>query len=238
MKFIKKNMKFIVLILTCLLVYAIYNNNDNKNISYVNLGDGFAQGINSYGGKGYGYGDYLKDYLENNNRLYNYYNKFSYDDISINDLYKDILINKKDKDNVNIKQALRDSNLLTLSIGLNDLIYQMSLNPQLTESVQNNILKKIETDMINLVNEIQKYYKYDIYLIGYYNFYPQNSVENKLLTRLNSIYSDIADEYNLKYIDIENITENREYLENPSSFYPNLEGYKKIFEKILEEITL
>ena len=91
MKFLKKHIKILVLIFTCLLIYLIYNKNNINNITYLSLGDEYAMGINSYGVKDYGYNDYLKDYLEKNNKLHKYYNNFSYKEIRINDLYKDIL---------------------------------------------------------------------------------------------------------------------------------------------------
>ena len=61
MKLIKKHIKLIVLIITCLLVYIIYDNNHTKSITYISLGDGFAVGLNSYETKDYGYSDYLSD---------------------------------------------------------------------------------------------------------------------------------------------------------------------------------
>ena len=94
MKFIKKYIRLIVLIITCLLIFIIYNNNDKKTINYISLGDGFAVGLNSYEQKDFGYSYYLKNYFESNDKLNKYYD-FSYKDIMIKDLYKDILLDKK-----------------------------------------------------------------------------------------------------------------------------------------------
>ncbi len=174
MKQLKKHFKLIVLALTCILVYLIYNTNHHYNITYISLGDGFAMGLNSDGVKGYGYQDYLKDYLKKNNKLHKYYSDFSYPDIRINDLYKDILINEKDGKEENLKQALRESNLLTLSIGLNDLIYQCSLKGEIKEYESKEILSKIEKELKKLIKELKKYYQYEIYLVGYQNFFPQD----------------------------------------------------------------
>ncbi len=236
MKQLKKHFKLIVLALTCILVYLIYNTNHHYNITYISLGDGFAMGLNSDGVKGYGYQDYLKDYLKKNNKLHKYYSDFSYPDIRINDLYKDILINEKDGKEENLKQALRESNLLTLSIGLNDLIYQCSLKGEIKEYESKEILSKIEKELKKLIKELKKYYQYEIYLVGYQNFFPQDSVEKKLLIQLNLKYKELSKELGIKYIETGEV--NNKEVENSNSIYPSSEEYKKIFQKILKEITI
>ena len=232
MKQLKKHFKLIVLALTCILVYLIYNTNHHYNITYISLGDGFAMGLNSDGVKGYGYQDYLKDYLKKNNKLHKYYSDFSYPDIRINDLYKDILINEKDGKEENLKQALRESNLLTLSIGLNDLIYQCSLKGEIKEYESKEILSKIEKELKKLIKELKKYYQYEIYLVGYQNFFPQDSVEKKLLIQLNLKYKELSKELGIKYIETGEV--NNKEVENSNSIYPSSEEYKKIFQKIKE----
>lgn len=237
MKYIKKHLKLIVLILTCLIIYLIYNSKvEEKNTTYISLGDGYARGLNSYGENNYGYNDYLKDYLKYHNKLNLYFNNFSYNDMTINDLYKDILINVKDNQNDTIKQALRESNLLTISIGLNDLIYNKSLMSCITVTKERQIINKTLTDFDRLINELRKYYKYDIYLVGYYNFYPQETVERSLLNKLNKKYKDYCSKNDITYVEI---NENLEkYYENPNNNYPNILGYKQIYREILSEITI
>lgn len=235
MKFIKKHIKFLVLILTCILVYAIYNDNPPK-VNYISLGDGFAEGINSYNAKDYGYNMYLRDYLKKNQKLHTYYQNFSYQECTIRDIYKDILINKKDQNGVNLKQALRDSNLLTISVGLNDLFYENRINTQLTESEQKQILKKINQDLNQMYQTIRKYYKFDIYVIGYYNFFPHNSVEKRMLEALNKELEELSTKKRVKYINVDNLNNN--YLENPNSFYPNSQGYQKIYQQILKDLDI
>lgn len=236
MKFIKKYIRLIVLIITCLLIFIIYNNNDKKTINYISLGDGFAVGLNSYEQKDFGYSYYLKNYFESNDKLNKYYD-FSYKDIMIKDLYKDILIDKKNNKREILKQALRNSNLLTLSIGINDLIYKKSLIKDLTETKKRQIIKEIVKNLDKTIIEIKKYYKKDIYIIGYYNFYPQNSVESSLIDNLNIEYKKLSTKNKYKFIEVEKIiNRNSEYLENPNSFYPNTKGYHKICQKILEKI--
>lgn len=236
MKFIKKHLKLIVLILTCILIYIIYNNTtEEKNITYVSLGDGYATSINSYNVNSYGYSDYLKDYLKSNNKLHYYYN-YSYKDMKIDDLYKDILINYKNKDNEGIKQILREANLLTLSIGINDIIYKNSLIKYKTEASEERLIKEVTNNMDILIKEIKKYYKYNIYIIGYYNNYPQNSVEKEILDKYNKKILIYSKKNDITYIKIEkNLSK---YYENKDSIYPNTLGYEQIYKEILSKITI
>ncbi len=238
MKFIKKYIKLIVLIITCIFVYLIYTNNHNiKNINYISLGDGYAKGINSYGEKSYSYSDYMKDEIASNNQLNNYYN-YGEEDIKIKDLYNNILINIQHDDQPNIKQALREADILTISIGLNDLIYRKNIYISNVGNANEKIIQNIIIDLDQLITEIKKYYKKDIYLIGYYNFYPQDSVDKKLLDNLNAKYKSYSKRKNIIYIDNSNMnTHLITYLDNPNSYYPNTEGYKKIYSNLSSKIN-
>lgn len=228
MKFIKRHYKKIVLILICIFVYLIYNSNNEKNITYISLGDGYAMGLNPYNKKTYGYSDYLKNYLEKENKLYKYYNSYSYSDMMIRDLYKDIRI---DDNNIPIKQALRNSNILTISIGINDLIYLINKNRN--KNTEN--IKLIRHDFNILIKEINKYYKGKIYLVGYYNNYKDEKLK-KGLDDLNELYKKYSKEKNITYIEINNNL--GKYYENPNSNYPNTLGYEQIYKKILSKIKL
>lgn len=239
MKLIKKHQKLIVFILTCLSIYLIYNCNDtNHKITYISLGDGYAEGLNSYYQPSYGYSDYLKDYLEQQGNLNYYYSGFSDKEMTLKDLRKDILINVKEKEgHTSIKEALRESNLLTLSIGLNDIRYKLSEYQNPTSKQQQQIVTEIKEEMQKTIKEIKKYYKYDIYIVSYNNLYPQNSVERKLLEELNKEYKKLEKEDHMIYIKNTEIEENPEkYLENPTSIYPNELGYKEIYQNIQAKI--
>ena len=53
-------------------VFLIYNRTYTLKINYVALGDSVAAGRNPYGVDDYGYTDYVKDYLQKNDKLNNY----------------------------------------------------------------------------------------------------------------------------------------------------------------------
>ena len=177
MKFIKKHYKLFISILVCLLVFVIFKENNKNNQNYLSLGDGFALGKDSYGQVDYGYSDYLKDYLQENEYLNRYIKSFSEETMSIAELKSKIIVNKRiniGNQEINLKQALRESTILTLSIGLNDLIYQISIADNLTDNKLDKIITNIEKNFNSLIIELKKYYQYDIYVIGYYNINSTN----------------------------------------------------------------
>lgn len=235
MKFIKKHLKLIVFILTFLAIYLIYIGVGDRKIVYTSLGDGFSNGLNPYLNNDYAYSDFLADYLKKNNRLRKFYNGFSDNNMMIKDLKNDILINIKDKDSHNLKQVLRETDLLTISVGINDFRYYFENKNNLTDYEKNKILTEIVEKLDDVIKEIKKYCQGDVYLIGYYNFYPQNSVEKKLLDKLNEKYKQICSKNNITFVDNNNINKNiNKYLENPNTIYPNKEGYKEIFNNIVQ----
>lgn len=239
MKIIKKHQKLIVFVITCLSIYFIYNYSGEQNkITYITLGDGYAEGLNLYQQTSYGYSDYLKDYYEERAELKFYYDGYTNKEMTLKDLKKDIELNTREKDgHTSIKEALRESNLLTMSVGLNDIRHKLSECDQITQNDEKRIEKEITNQVEETIKEIRKYYKYDIYIIEYPNLYPQNSVERRLLTKLNNKYKSLSKEKYTVFVENPEIEKNREkYVENSKTIYLNSFGYKKIFENIKANI--
>ena len=238
MNFIKKYIKLIIFFIICLIIFLIFKYNNHHNVTYIALGDSFALGKNAYGQFDYGYSDYVKDYLVKNNKLNKYFKAFSEEDASINTLYQNITFNKKIKLNnreFNLKQSLREANILTLSIGINDLIYKLSIINKNDISSIDKIIASIEKDFNNLIIEIKKYYPKEILVVGYYNIYPQNATYEYAINELNKIYIKNKD---VIYINIyELINNNHEYVPNFLNYYPSTEGYKLISEQIITKIS-
>ena len=86
--------KLLILILLVFLVFIIYKSNEDHLIDYMVIGDSMALGMNSYGNKTFGYNDYLKNYLENNNLIHKYNDYFVKSNYKINELNNDIINNK------------------------------------------------------------------------------------------------------------------------------------------------
>ena len=94
MKIIKK----VGFILVIVLLIVIYITNKDTKVYYVSLGDGISRGINENDIEGYGYSDYVKDYLNKINKLEFYTKKFSGIDYRTTDIINNI------EDNIEIIQ--------------------------------------------------------------------------------------------------------------------------------------
>lgn len=234
-------MKKIIIVFSVIitLTFIIYKANANNLIDYMSIGDSFDLGINSYGNNTYSYRDYLKNYLNNNNLLHNtsfYYSKINY---KIEELLNDIKINKEiiynDK-TYNIKKELREADLITIAIGLDELISIIE-----TDNITSDIYIKVDKfikNMEELVNNIQKISSSNIILIGYYNPYlNRNKDLGRLFAYINDKYRKIAKTYKITYVDIYN-TITSDYLPNSKDYHLNSKGYLKIASKIIEELKL
>ena len=114
-----------------------------------------------------------------------------------------------------------------------DLIYKTSSENIVTNHQKEKILTEIVDKLDLTIQEIRKYYKDNIYLVGYYNFYPQNSVERKLLDELNNRYKEYSNKNNIIFVDNNNMEDLLfTYLDNPNNFYPNVYGYRKMANNI------
>lgn len=225
--------KLIVLFSVIFLTFVIYKVNANNLIDYMSIGDSLDLGINSYGNNTYSYHDYLKNYLDNNNLLHKtsfYYSKNNY---KIEELLNDIKNNKEiiynDKA-YNIKKELREADLITISIGMDELINKIESN------ITSSDIDTLINNMDSLVSTIKKISSSNIILIGYYNPYLDNLKVSKIFSYINDRYKELASKYKINYIDILNLNSNKECLPNYKDYHLNSKGYLKIASKIIEKL--
>lgn len=219
--------KLLILITISLSVYFIYNNTNNKTIKIMSIGDSYSLGINSYGIKDYGYIDYYKELLEEENKEVKINTEYSKKDLSIKDLLLKI---KYDK---NIKRYLIESNIIVLNIGYNDLLYKLSLEEAIYHNNLNIIKKEIENSYNNLITEIKKYHNGPIIVVGYPYINEDNYYYNNGLRSLNKI---LKNNKNICYINTEKLLkDSNTYFSNPNNNYPNKKGYLLIAKKIIEK---
>lgn len=217
--------------LTILSLFLISRKSTINQIHYLAIGDGYSKGINAYGIIDYGYSDYLKDILIKTNRIKFYTNEFSKKDLSIKMLQSNIINNQiivVDNQKIALKEELQNSDLITLSIGLNDLIYQLSLEPTLNIRIIDKILENAKQDYEELIKEIRKYYKKDIYVVGY----PNHLDDYYLSLSIRKFNNYLANNKDLIYITPIN---NTKYYNNPKSNYPTKDGYQVIATKIYKK---
>ena len=209
-------MKKIILILFLFLsCYLIYNLTEDKQDSYLVIGDLVAD----------------NPYLKNNNSKYN--NTYINENYRIIDLLNTIKYNQEIKVNdksISIHRLLKNSDILIISIGMNDIYYKL-----------NSDIKNIYTyinDMVNnmdlLLSEINSYNYQKVFVLGYYNI---TNKHNDIFTYLNYKMKKITNEYNYEYIELNNILgNNQNFYQKSNNFNLNDQGYNEINKIIVEKL--
>ena len=213
--------KLLILIILSLSVYFIYQNTKESNIQILSLGDGLSKGINSYTIVSYSHLNYYKDYLISKNIEVNVIDNYSDEDLTIHELL-DLVRN-----NNYLKRDLMESHLLFITIGYNDLLYKLSLEEDISMPKLNRIIDEINSEYKELLIEIKKYYKNEIIIVGYPKSNKDDYYLNLGIRKLNRILNTntFIDTYNL-------LNDKNKYFSNPNSFYPNRQGYERIYEEI------
>ncbi len=244
-----KAKKLIILITIFILVFTIYVLNVDKKIYYVALGDSLAAGQNPYGQIGYGYSDYINNYLKENDLLKTYTKSYAKSGYRITDILNDIQTNKKitvEGKTEGIKTILNKADLVTLSVGANDIFYKlgvkgMNINLEDKDNINKCINETLE-DLEKLIIEVQKYFKEDLILVGYYN--PLSAVSSEYarelepqFNKINTSMKALSQKYNLYFVEIYEIfKENPDYLPNPVDIHPSNKGYQVIASSIIDII--
>ena len=248
MKKIKLAIFFLLATISVFLIYKSLNSN-SKKINYIAIGDSLAEGMNSYGVISYGYADYLAGYLEEKGRLMFYTKAFAKSGYTTKNVLDDIENNKKvivNNQTISIKEALRESDLVTISIGANDFMRGISIT-NITSVISNINDAKTKVDTIaieveKVVKEIKKYAKEDIILISYYNplprLIPVRKQINEIVEYSNSIYKEICIKEEITCLDIFEKFDKAgsDYLPNTMDIHPNNKGYEKISDELIKLI--
>lgn len=213
--------KLLILIIMSLSVYFIYQSTKESTVQILSLGDGLSKGINSYTIVDYSHLNYYEDYLKSKNKKVKVISDYSREDLTIHELLEEI------KTNNTLKRDLMESHKLFITIGYNDLLYKMSLEEDISIPKLNNIVDEINTEYKELLEEIKKYYKNEIIIVGYPKSNKDDYYINLGIRKLNRILN------NNTFINTYNLLNNRnKYFSNPNSYYPNRLGYERIYEEI------
>ena len=117
-------------------------------------------GVNIYGVKQYGYSGYIREYLISEDKLKSFNDIFTDVDYRITDLLRMIKYNEIKNINgkeVSINQLLKQADVITLSVGMNELYYKLRINDNNIYNYMNELL----VDMEELLKYINKF-KYTI----------------------------------------------------------------------------
>jgi len=221
----KKVILILILFLSC---YFIYNKTLDEKLYYVTIGDFLSKGINYNGTSSYGYSDYIEYYLKKNRILKGYNNTFTSIDYRIIDIIKILEYNEK-KDNLSLNYLIKRADIITLSLGMNELYYKLNRDTQ-------NIYTYID-DMINnydkILSYINSFHHKKVFILGYYNILGKN---NDIFNYANYKLKKLCNNYEYIYIDLSKIFNNNPtYINIDNSFIPNQEGYEKISQIIIDK---
>ncbi|ENY69327.1 Hypothetical protein, predicted lipoprotein [Metamycoplasma auris 15026] len=166
----------------------------------------------------------------------------------------------------NLIQSLKDANLLTISLGFNDIFKKEELLNLIFNQIENSdtLLKNLEAEITKRLNEIAANYpklieaikqinpNININLTGYLTPFlhlqkiEQNKEISKFLNettnKLNAIIKKIASEKEINFYSFENpnliISNISDFGSDFLSFYPNKNAYKKLGQDIFAKMAI
>lgn len=234
-----KKLKIIFYCFVILLIFIIYTVTNDKKISYIALGDSVANGLNPYGTIDYSYTDYIGDYLRSNGILKKYINEFTENDSDfekmllqiVNDMYA-----KYNNKKISLKKELRESDIVTISIGQQDLNNKLSTYYDFNKiSFDTKIFREI-------LLQIKKYAKNKIIVVGYYAPLLEDEIDTlkaiNIIKKINSEIKGICSDEGVVFVDIfDDISLKKEFFPNPKSMNINIYGQKQIYNKIMMQLN-
>lgn len=222
----KKVILILILFLSC---YYIYNITVDKKKYYLTIGDSLSKGVDSIGIMTYGYNDIVRDYLKNNNLLKKYNDTFTSSDYRIVDVIKILEYNER-KNNESLNYLIKKADIITISLGMNDLYYRLNNNTQNIYTYSDNMVNNYS----KLLEYINAFHHQNVFILGYYNITEKN---NDIFNYTNYKLKELCKKYNYEFINLSDyFNNNPKYFNSKESFVPNFSGYEKISQIIIEKI--
>ena len=223
----KKKIILVLIILILILFFSFPNLYKNK-INYTLLGDikTFSNNIISKN-----FSDLIYEELNKKNET-NYNKDFIQKDIRIIDIINNIKENKKIND-INIQKLLKDSNIIILSIGNNELNYKLSKYDNNDKEIY-LYLNDALNDYKYLLNLIKKYNNGKIFIISTYND-TNNKKTNKFYKYINKNIENYANKNQMIFID--KLNKKSTYLTKTNEVYITNEGNLSLFNEIYSKIS-
>ena len=214
------------------------------------LGDALAYGLVNDGTSSGGYNQLMANRLSDDFVLKNYAN-FSQKDLKATTLLENInsdLEIETSLGKTNIQDLIRKSDIITLSIGLNDLIANDFFDATLYSTGNVSALKAIVDIMSqNVLNVSEKIRELNndavIILVGQYNILQNDIVFSNYTEIFDAVYFYINDKYqnvcqsiNCHFVETYTVFKNNPSLLSSDSYYPYQDGYQVLNDYIIEII--
>lgn len=245
----KRRYKLLIgFIITGIILITIFFMTRDKQIYYLSLGDSLAAGQTPNNTIEESYGDYVAEYLKDKEVLEFYTKKFSKSGYRSIDLLNDLNNNKKikvDGKKITIKHALIKADIVTVSIGSNDLFYKLNVGNEFDMNEFDDIYTYVDeaiSDVDKLLYELRKSCKEQIMVFGFYNPFTNfssslaNTVE-PVIVYANEKMKKLVKKYDMTYVDIHDMfLANDNYLPSKLEIHPTKDGYKAMAKSVINLI--
>lgn len=245
----KRRYKLLIgFIITGIILITIFFMTRDKQIYYLSLGDSLAAGQTPNNTIEESYGDYVAEYLKDKEVLEFYTKKFSKSGYRSIDLLNDLNNNKKvkvDGKEITIKHALIKADIVTVSIGSNDLFYKLNVGNEFNMNEFDDIYTYVDeaiSDVDKLLYELRKSCKEQIMVFGFYNPFTNfssslaNTVE-PVIVYANEKMKNLVKKYDMTYVDIHDMfLANDNYLPSKLEIHPTKDGYKAMAKSVINLI--
>lgn len=234
------------------------NAEENSDLlNYLALGDSLAAGVNEKGEIGLGYADFLaKNYTEEQDGIQ--FNKgFSYPGYTtvnvLNDIEENVAkpihdLNGQSEKTASIKQAIQEADLITLSVGANDVLKYVTRSESGGISFDAaGVLKGVQEVSSNYDKIFKSIYSInpnvDIIVMGLYNPFPSiqdptiKTQLNMLVTTINNSIKNIVETNKGIFSEVAQLiaADSKTYLPNPANIHLSEAGYKVVAETMMND---
>ena len=246
MKFLRF-MLALVLALALALPASAMTGNNNEPAHYLALGDSLAAGMIQDGSIGKGYTDFLAEMLEEDNLLASYNKGFAVPGAKTTDLLKMLEENVEmpatgTKTPVKINDEIKKADVITLTIGANDVLSSVKFN---TDGTIDYDLVTVTASITAAAQNVGKVLgtiktlnpSADVFVMGLYNPKPHlvdySFVMNMLVGQVDSALKQVTEASDFYFVPVKDViaANTKEYLPNPSNIHPSEAGYKVIADQ-------
>ena len=250
-------MKFLKSCLALLLAFAFILPSESvfakDEYDYLALGDSLAVGYNEYSQVGKGYADFFAGYLETETELTSYNKGFSFPGYTtssiLNDFEKNVekpVVGSPPDRTVAILDAVADAEIVTLSVGANDVLKAVSKDEQgnLTFNFD-EVAATIQQMTVNLNKILKKLVELnpevEVYVMGFYNPFPTYTGQvveiNYLVQQMDYAAAQVVGANGMHFVSVKDViaSDFAKYLPNPENIHPSEAGYEVMGLAFLEK---
>lgn len=186
----------LIFLIVVLIVFFIYLSNIDKKIYYLILGDYLVSNEEN------NYSNLIKKEFEDKRKLEVMVTGFQEDNARITDLIMMINDNVETKisgKQKTIKNALIKADFVLISIGSNDIFYELERKPEIDDELYEKI-EEILNDYEKMLELIKNYCKEDIFITGLFN--PYDSEYDEIIFHINKEIKNMSKVYDIEYVEI------------------------------------